>query len=163
MNEKNIDIIIVDFNLKENDSVNIFGNQILEMINNRYLNFPMFMFTGHELDAINTSDPSIDDLIHEKDSVYENKELMAQRITNKIENYNTKLESAHLEYSALVKKEKLSLEEEEQLLRLDLFLEESHDKTQAKAVLSKRSEYLEELTKLVEKADAILKEIDQNE
>ena len=64
-----LDLIVVDFDLKEGLVIDFCGNDILEKLDEHYLNFPMFMLTSHEERAIDESDASIDDMIYSKDNV----------------------------------------------------------------------------------------------
>ena len=61
--ESKLDMVVVDFDLKEKVGVKFYGSDILRMLNEQYFKYPMFMLTSYEDRAINESDASIDDVI----------------------------------------------------------------------------------------------------
>ena len=159
----NLDLVIVDFNLKENHSVKFYGNCIIETLNELRYNFPMFIFTGFENDALIESDESIDDLIRYKNSAMKDYKATAKRILNKIEKYYSELNNSKMRHSELISKESLTPSEEDELLELDVFLEKSYGKKGTTPRSLKKSSYLTKLNELIDKADDIINNMDKHE
>lgn len=162
--DSQLDLIVVDYDLKGKLGVVFFGNEILESLKQGYLNFPMFMLTNYEEKAINNSDASIDDIIYDKHEVYKNKkELFITRIKNKIAKYKSDINQAQERHKELTQKPKLTLGEEEEFLNLDEFIERVYGKKGATPKFLKNTQTLEKLNELVDKADKILEKFDKNE
>lgn len=158
-----LDLIIVDFDLKERLEIDFFGNDILEKLNEHYLNFPMFMLTSYEERAIDESDASIDDVIYSKEDVYDNITIFVNRFKNKISNYKLEINEAQKRHVELAKKPELTFEEEEEILNLDDFIEKVYGKKGLTPKVMKNSKSLEKLNELIYKADKILQKIDKND
>ncbi len=158
-----LDLVIVDFNLKERLGVHFYGNDILEKLNENYLNFPMFMLTSFEDRAINESDASMDDIIYTKREVNNNRDIFVKRFYNKIFKYKSEINTAQKRHEELSQKTELNLEEEGELLFLDDFIEQSYGK---KGVIPKNLKSIESLGKLnelVNKADEILQNLERHD
>jgi ribosomal protein S18 len=158
-----LDLIVVDYNLKENLSIDFYGNEILETLNRQRLNFPMYMFTSYEEEAISKSDEFIDDLIFDKQLVSKNYEIMVTRIKNKIKKYKSELKQKEKRHRELSLKSELTITEEDELLRLDYFLEETANKYGTTPISLKETRSLKKLCELVEKADKIINKVENNE
>ena len=155
-----LDLIVVDFDLKEKLEMDFCGNDILETLNEQYLNFPMFMLTSYELRAINESDASIDDVIYSKNDVYNNIDIFVMRFINKINKYKSEINNAQKRHEELAQKPELTLEEEGEFLFLDDFIEQSYGKKGGLPTILKRGESLGKLSELVDKADKILQNLE---
>lgn len=158
-----LDLIIVDFDLKEGLAIDFYGNDIMEKLDEHYLNFPMFMLTSHEERAIDESDASIDDMIYSKDNVSENTAIFVRRFENKISKYKSEISKAQKRHEELAKKSGLTFEEEEEFLNLDDFIEQSYGKKGATPKVLKNAESLGKLSELVDKADKILQNLERHD
>lgn len=158
-----LDIIVVDYRLKENLEIDFNGNEILETLNRQRLNFPMYMITAHEDEAISESDESLDDLIFDKELVSNNLDIMVTRIENKIKKYKFELEQKEKRHRELSLKNELTIKEEEELLRLDYFLEETTSKLGVTPITLKDTKSLKKLCELIEKVDKIIEKLERNE
>ena len=161
--EFQLDLIVVDFDLKEGLVIDFCGNDILEKLDEHYLNFPMFMLTSHEERAIDESDASIDDVIYSKDNVSENTTIFVRRFENKISKYKSEISKAKTRHEELAQKSELTLEEEGEFLLLDDFIEQSYGKKGVLPKNLKSTESLEKLSELVDKADKILQNLERHE
>lgn len=159
--DSQLDLIIVDFDLKEKLEIDFFGSDILKELNEHYLNFPMFMLTSHEVKAINESDASIDDVIYSKNEVYKNIDIFVIRFNNKIFKYKSEISKAQKRHEELAQKPDLNFEEEDEFLKLDDFIENVYDKKSSTPKVMKNTKSLEKLNELVDKADKILQKIDR--
>ena len=161
--EFQLDLIVVDFDLKEGLVIDFCGNDILEKLDEHYLNFPMFMLTFHEEKAIDGSDASIDDVIYSKYDVSENITLFVRRFNNKIFKYKSEISKAQKRHEELAQKSELTFEEEDEFLNLDDFIEKVCGKKGSMLKVMKNTQSLEKLNELVDKADKILQKIDIND
>lgn len=155
-----LDLIIVDFDLKERLEIDFFGNDILQKLNEHYLNFPMFMLTSHEERAIDTSDASIDDVIYSKEEVNNNTNIFITRFNNKIYKYKSEISKAQKRHEELAQKSNLTLEEENDFLNLDDFIEKVYGIKGSTPKIIKSTQSLKKLNELIDKADKILQKID---
>ena len=158
-----LDMVVVDFNLKERHGVHFYGDAILKKLNEHYFNFPMFMLTSHEDKAINESDASINDVIYSKREVHKNSAIFVKRFNNKISKYKSEINKAQERHEELSQKSELTFKDEEELLNLEDFIEKVHDKKGLTLKVMKNSKSLEKLNELVDKADIILQKIDRND
>ena len=157
-----LDLIVVDFDLKEGRGVDFYGNDILEKLNENYLNFPMFMLTSHEERAINESDASIDDVIYSKDDANDYIHIFVTRFKNKISKYKSEISKAKTRHEELAQKSELTLDEEGEFLLLDDFIEQSYGKKGVLPKNLKSTESLGKLSELVDKADKILQNLERH-
>jgi len=160
--ETGIAALIVDYNLKERDSVKFFGSEIVEKLHKEFLDFPAFVITSFEGDAINGTKES--DLVFTKKAAWNKagKELLKARIRNKIVAHQKKLATSAKKYADLVNKKTLSLKEENELLDLDSFIERSHGKIGHISKLLKTNKNYEKLSELVRKVEKLTLEIKKN-
>lgn len=158
--ETKISAIIVDYDLKEKDSIDFNGNEIIEKLQEEFLNFPSFILTSYEERAVNGTKDS--DLIFDKDTAYnkDKVDILRNRIRNKIIVHREALINAEKKYSDLIKKKnKMTLREEDKLLELDSFIEKSKGKKGYIPELVKTNSNYKKLNELVNKADKIIAEI----
>ncbi len=158
--ETKISAIIVDYDLKEKDSIQFNGNEIVEKLQQEFFNFPSFILTSYEEKAVNGTKDS--DIIFDKGTSYKNDkaDILRKRIKNKIIVYRKALIDAENEYSDLIKKKnKMSLREEDKLLKLDSFIERSKGTKGYIPELVKTNSNYKKLSELVNKADKIISEI----
>jgi hypothetical protein len=159
--DSKISAIIVDYDLKEKDSVGFFGNQVVEKVQEEFLNFPSFILTSYEDKAVNGTKDS--DLIFDKYFATkkddDKAEILKKRIRNKITSYKDTLKSAEKEYSDLVKKKNMTLRQEDRLLELDSFIEKSKGTKGHISEILKTNNNCKKLGALIKKADMIIAEI----
>jgi hypothetical protein len=159
--DSKISAIIVDYDLKEKDSVGFLGSQVVEKVQEEFLNFPSFILTNYEDKAVNGTKDS--DLIFDKylnTKKDDNKaEILKKRIRNKITSYKDTLKNAEKEYSDLVKKKNMTLRQEDRLLELDSFIEKSKGKKGHISEILKTNNNCKKLGELIKKADMIIAEI----
>ena len=159
--DSHLDLIVVDFDLKDKLGIDFCGNDILETLNDQYLNFPMFMLTSYEEKAIDNSDASLDDIIYDKHDVYKDVGIQVLRINNKIKKYKLDIDEALEKHEILSKKTELTLKEEEEFLFLDDFIERSYGQKGVTSKILKSTDGLRILSELVDKADKILQNLEK--
>jgi DNA-binding NarL/FixJ family response regulator len=159
---KNLDCLVVDFELKESELLQFNGDEIVEKIREKTPYFPLFIITNKdEIDVLNQVEDN--DIVYDKDLLTnDKKETFILRIKNKIEHYYTKIEHANKEIERLtqLKTEKtLTPLEEEQLSNHYLFLEEIYPDEKVLPSNLTRPESISQLNDLVENTRQILEEL----
>jgi len=161
------DAIISDYQLAEyKSSITYTGIDLIESILKRKENFPCFVMTSHDDMAVATSSDVnivyIKALMNKEDNV---RITFLERVEKQIENYRAKLLADQNEFDQLIDKSKesnLTASEEERLEELDTFLEKAMDKESQIPPRLKRKSTLEDLHKLIENTDLLLKNIESS-
>ena len=158
---KNLDCVIVDFELKESELLQFNGDEIVDRIRERTPYFPLFIITNKdEMDVLNQVEDN--DIVYDKDLLTsDKKEPFILRIKNKIESYYAKIESANreIERLTLLKTERaLTPTEEEQFSEHYSFLEKVYDEKVLPSNLTK-PESISQLNDFVENTRKILDEL----
>lgn len=119
--EKDISAIVIDFKLSDDSKDRYYnGSDIIKRLHERFINFPAVIVTSHsENEAEDTSENPYLVFEREKDVLFSETDDFKRKLKKYIENYNSTLDNLENEYIDLVNKDKLSLEEDEQLLRLE--------------------------------------------
>ncbi|MCF8378125.1 MAG: hypothetical protein K9H49_01030 [Bacteroidales bacterium] len=165
--ESHVQAIVVDHNLIEFDktnSINYQGNELIDKINEVMLDFPVFVLTSYDEDAIdNNDDPKIVkekkimSATKEQAEIYDQGLKFKRLVVKEIEKHIRKIEAKEtrlLELLEISKSRKLTEPEEEEVIRLDNFIESSlNKKSQVPSDLKtiSNSERLEELLTKVDK------------
>ena len=99
---KNLDCVVVDFELKESELLQFNGDEIVEKIREKTPYFPLFIITNKdEIDVLNQVEDN--DIVYDKDLVTGDKqETFILRIKNKIEHYYFRIEHANREIERFV-------------------------------------------------------------
>lgn len=123
----NPDAAIVDFRLSELDSqVHYDGYAVVHHILEKREYFPVFLLTSHQDKAF----VEVDDvnIVYEKGELFDGKSNFPLRVVNQVKKYHARLQSSEnriLELIDIQKQRALTLEEEEELITLDSFIEKS--------------------------------------
>lgn len=125
--EENIDAVVCDFDLREKQDVDYYGDEVIDEILNFRPRFPVFIFTSHEGDALEKS--SSVHYVYEKSLMDKNQDDFSflRKIKQEIENYQGLVNRWKEEFSSLKQKRQessLSKKEEERLIELDNLIEE---------------------------------------
>lgn len=161
LNEKKIDI---KFN------VNYTGTQLIEEIESLKRGFPCFVISSHDSEASNNADDV--NKVYPKDVYFKigaanastngNVLSFGRRILIKIESYNKKINDAQKKVCLLRAKSidnRLSYDEENELIELDSFLENAIDATSALPGFLKRDSNAEQLATILESINGLLDEL----
>lgn len=166
-----IDAIVIDYFLNEyktefNYNVPYNGVTLMEEIFNHREDFPCFIMTSFDDNAIKESfDVNliyIKGIIHGEENQTSAKSTFLERLENQIIHYRKKIKDAENEIVALLEKaeiEKLNAEEENRMLELDDFLEKTIHKPSKIPSQLKENTNLKALHKLINDTDNFLKEI----
>jgi DNA-binding NarL/FixJ family response regulator len=159
---KNLDCVIVDFELKESELLQFNGDEIVDKIREKTPYFPLFIITNKdEMDVLNQAEDN--DIVYDKDLLTnDKKETFILRIKNKIEHYYAKIEHANQEIERLVQQKterSLAPTEEEQLSEYYLFLEKIYPDEKVLPSNLTRPESISQLNDFVENTRKILEEL----
>lgn len=142
------------------------GVELVKAIRKQMLDFPCFVMTSHDLEAVNYSDDV--NLIYIKKTLHYTfsegeKVPFAQRVKNQIDNYFNKIASAKIELKKLIdKREKgnANIQDEERLIELDSFLEKTYDAKNVIPEDMKTTSNLDRLNLLIDKVDELIRKIE---
>lgn len=163
---ENFDAIVSDYQLSEyKSSITYTGVELVEKILQKKESFPCFVMTSHDDQAVaSSSDVNIvyiKGLVNSEDAV---KITFLERIKNQIIHYQKRIQVAQDELNKLVKNsEILNAKEEARLLELDNFLENALDQEFKIPPQLKNKSALDDLHKLIDNTDILLKELDSGD
>ncbi|MCY4298151.1 MAG: hypothetical protein OXC61_02490 [Flavobacteriaceae bacterium] len=154
------DAVVADFRLSEEaPEVHYNGSTIIEEILKIRKDFPVFILTSFEDDAI---DKGFDvNIVYQKKDILSNSKFF-DRVVNQIKKHRVKIKNAETRILELIKKreqKQLSQQEEYELLELDQFIEERLDQRGLITKDLKTITNSKRLKSLLDKADKILEEI----
>jgi DNA-binding NarL/FixJ family response regulator len=170
-----IDAVITDSSLneyKENIDYNVSydGTQLVEKIMNEREDFPCFVLTSFDDEAIGKSEDVnivyIKGILHGTEKDTKAKANFLDRLKHQIIHYRSKLDRAENRLIELLKKsekEKLNAAEEEEVLRLDSFIEKALDKKSLVPEIMKKNTESESLLNLLKAVDDLKKKLTSNE
>lgn len=170
--EKCPDAIVTDFRLNEiriniNYNVSFNGIELINYVRKHLDNFPCFVITSFDDDAINNSDDV--NLVYIKDILKPNKEknnaklTFADRIKSQIDKYRARKANARTELTKLLaKREKgiADLYDEERIIELDTLLEKSLDACDSIPERLKSLSNIDRLNSLINKVDQLIEKME---
>ncbi|MBK2258020.1 hypothetical protein [Francisella philomiragia] len=160
---ENYDAIITDHNLKSsNSAIQYDGLMLVEAILEVRYNFPCFILTSYEDDAIR--DGKDVNIVYIKDIMVPEEEKNHQvkfidRVKNQIEHHRKKIKDIEDEIKVLVARKDLNADEEIRLLELDSTLEKMTNQPSSIPSKFKSKTNLEALHKLIDNTDQLLKSL----
>lgn len=151
--------IIVDFRLADvAGDVRYDGYTVLSAILEHRLKYPVFILTSNENDAF----VEVDDVnyVYEKSQIH-NSAAFAARVVRQIAKYQDKLAESESRILELLAKsrnpaEKLTIEEEQELIELDSFIEKSLDKQSAVPTELKKLSNEQRVSDILREVDGFL-------
>ena len=160
--ESHVDAIISDFDFAEQlSTVHYDGTDLVSLFLKKRENFPVFILTSYEDDAISKGDDV--NIIYEKKEMDEGERFL-ERVKAQIEKYKHKLEADEqriLELIAVSKNRSLDAFEKQELSELDSKIEKALDKeSQIPNILRADKESLE-LSELLKKVDELTQKMNQ--
>ncbi|MGH1337241.1 MAG: hypothetical protein ACRBFS_14050 [Aureispira sp.] len=126
LDEEKIDAVICDFDLREKQDVDYYGDEVIDEILKYRPHFPVFIFTSHEGDALART--SSVHYIYDKNLMGNNQNnfIFLDRVKQEIKNYSKLIDNLKEEFFFLKEKlrgKPLSIKEQERLIELDGFIE----------------------------------------
>jgi len=161
---ENFDAIVTDHKLNEKkSSIEYDGIDLVREIQARKDNFPCFILTGWDKDAVeNGDDANIVYLKNFEDPEGDTHATFLDKIKNQILKYRKKIKDSEEELLYLIKKsnnKNLNAKEESRLLELDTFIEQSTNQPSALPSHLKGTKNLDELHKMIDSTDELLAEL----
>jgi len=171
----NPDAIITDFMLneyKEDIKYNVpyNGVELVEEYSSIRDGFPCFVMTSFDDEAIKISEDVnivyIKDILHNSEKHTNAKANFLERVGSQIVHYKSKIQDAESELLRLVELRnagKATIKDEEEIIRLDHFLEMSIDKRNSMPVEYKSLSNTGRLGELISKVDELLKQVNSKD
>jgi DNA-binding NtrC family response regulator len=156
--EEDIAAVVCDFDLKEKNTTDYYGSEVIEDILKVKPNFPVFIFTSHKEDALKLSETV--HYVYDKVNMNGDKSFL-QLIVEEIEKYRSRIDKWKKEFYNLQKKyqeEKLTVREEERLIELDNLIEKTTD-NRSSIPGHIKAQQEQELNTLINKTEDILNQI----
>ena len=122
INDEELDALVVDYRLADSGQLTFNGDSVVDLINSQKKYFPLVMLTSYAQDAIaHMEDVSI---VKDKEEIESSANLFLKQLETAIDRYQTKIITAENKIKELSEKKVLSIQEEEELLRLHIFMNE---------------------------------------
>lgn len=162
--ESHVDAVISDFEFSEQlSNIHYDGTNLVSLILKKRENFPVFILTSFEDDAVSKGDDV--NIIYEKKEMDEGEkgEKFLDRVKAQIDKYKHKLEvdeNKLLELIAESKKRKLNAFEKQELAELDSKIEKALDKESQIPNILRDDKEAEDLAELLKKVDELAKKLE---
>jgi CheY-like chemotaxis protein len=157
----NYDAIITDHKLSEaNPHIQYDGLELVEAILKNRIDFPCFVLTSFDDDAVRDGDDV--NIVYIKGLMTNEEGHLAKfiyKIKNQIKHHQKKIEKVKEELKGLIKKEYLDAKDEARLLELDTYLEKTTNIKSSLPPQLKSLSHLNELHKMIENTDKLLAEL----
>lgn len=170
----NPDAIVVDYMLNENKetikyNVPYNGVELIENILDIREAFPCFVMTSFDDDAINEIEDVnkiyIKGILHKSEAEMNAKASFLERVQSQINHYRGKIDNAEQRLLELLEKRKqgtATIDEEDDIIRLDQFLEKALDKRAAIPEDYKTLSNTKKLDSILTTMNELLKKVNQN-
>lgn len=168
----NPDAIVVDFRLNEMKTdiqynVPYNGVELVDEFLKTRMGFPCFVLTAFDDLAVSASDDVnkvyIKNILHNNKEESKAKAKFLDRVINQIEHYKSKINNAEKELLSLIelrKSGKAGISDEERIIELDQFLENTIDRKHSIPKEYKTLSNEDRLKKILNTVDEILKKVD---
>ena len=122
INDEELDALVVDYRLADSGQLTINGDSVVDLINSQKKYFPLVMLTSYAQDAIAHMEDVY--IVKDKEEIESSANLFLKQLETAIDRYQTKIITAENKIKELSEKKVLSIQEEEELLRLHIFMNE---------------------------------------
>jgi len=160
------DCLVIDYFLKQEARVSFQGDEVVAAYQNRHPRFPVLMLSNKDDGAIEDAQNIDVTIIRSKKEYTESPEIFISRLIKMIESYEDSQAKASRELVILKQKEAegtLDAFEEEKLIELDSFLDESLDSSNRIPNAIRASSSTARLDDLIKKADIIIQKLNSND
>jgi hypothetical protein len=160
---ENYDAIISDHKLnEENSNIQFDGIDLIEAILKRRIDFPCFILTSYDDEAVRDGDDVnivyIKGLMESDEEREGHKAKFIDKIENQIKHHRKKIENARTELLRLISLVDLNASEEARLIELDTYLEKTTHTQSSIPLHLKSTHNLDELHKMINNTDKLLAE-----
>lgn len=122
INDEELDALVVDYRLADSGQLTFNGDSVVDLINSQKKDFPLVMLTSYAQDAIAHMEDVY--IVKDKEEIESSANLFLKQLETAIDRYQTKIITAENKIKELSEKKVLSIQEEEELLRLHIFMNE---------------------------------------
>ena len=122
INDEELDALAVDYRLADSGQLTFNGDSVVDLINSQKKYFPLVMLTSYAQDAIAHMEDVY--IVKDKEEIESSANLFLKQLETAIDRYQTKIITAENKIKELSEKKVLSIQEEEELLRLHIFMNE---------------------------------------
>ena len=122
INDEELDALVVDYRLADSGQLTFNGDSVVDLINSQIKYFPLVMLTSYAQDAIAHMEDVY--IVKDKEEIESSANLFLKQLETAIDRYQTKIITAENKIKELSEKKVLSIQEEEELLRLHIFMNE---------------------------------------
>ena len=122
INDEELDALVVDYRLADSGQLTFNGDSVVDLINSQKKYFPLVMLTSYAQDAIAHMEDVY--IVKDKEEIESSANLFLKQLETAIDRYQTKTITAENKIKELSEKKVLSIQEEEELLRLHIFMNE---------------------------------------
>jgi len=122
INDEELDALVVDYRLADSGQLTFNGDSVVDLINSQKKYFPLVMLTSYAQDAIAHMEDVC--IVKDKEEIESSANLFLKQLETAIDRYQTKIITAENKIKELSEKKVLSIQEEEELLRLHIFMNE---------------------------------------
>ena len=122
INDEELDALVVDYRLADSGQLTFNGDSVVDLINSQKKYFPLVMLTSYAQDAIAHMEDVY--IFKDKEEIESSANLFLKQLETAIDRYQTKIITAENKIKELSEKKVLSIQEEEELLRLHIFMNE---------------------------------------
>ena len=122
INDEERDALVVDYRLADSGQLTFNGDSVVDLINSQKKYFPLVMLTSYAQDAIAHMEDVY--IVKDKEEIESSANLFLKQLETAIDRYQTKIITAENKIKELSEKKVLSIQEEEELLRLHIFMNE---------------------------------------
>lgn len=122
INDEELDALVVDYRLADSGQLTFNGDSVVDLINSPKKYFPLVMLTSYAQDAIAHMEDVY--IVKDKEEIESSANLFLKQLETAIDRYQTKIITAENKIKELSEKKVLSIQEEEELLRLHIFMNE---------------------------------------
>lgn len=122
INDEELDALVVDYRLADSGQLTFNGDSVVDLINSQKKYFPLVMLTSYAQDAIAHMEDVY--IVKDKEEIESSANLFLKQLETTIDRYQTKIITAENKIKELSEKKVLSIQEEEELLRLHIFMNE---------------------------------------
>ncbi len=159
-----IQLLVIDYNLKEANNVSFLGHDIAIKINELHEKLPIYILTAYPEDARSSVPEELPILA--KEDMTNNQSAIIEKMKGSVVGYQREFEEARIEIEALVDKELkvgLSPSEEKRYIELDDFLNRFIAPEMRIPSQYKSKKSIVEFRKLADEAEYILKELEKRD
>ena len=122
INDEELDALVVDYRLADSGQLTFNGDSVVDLINSQKKYFPLVMLTSYAQDAIAHMEDVY--IVKDKEEIESSANLFLKQLETAIDSCQTKIITAENKIKELSEKKVLSIQEEEELLRLHIFMNE---------------------------------------